>query len=189
MSTDPRHFDRLYADSPDPWHYETSGYEAEKYAACLALLPEGRFASGLEIGCSIGVLSAMLAERCTRFLGLDVAAQAVERARARDIPNAEFRVAHLPGDWPEGSFDLIVLSEVLYFFDADALDRLARRVAENLSPGGTVLMASYLGETETELDGAEAQAHFAGALARRRRARPLGERRDPRYVAQVFELP
>lgn len=187
MSTDPDHFDRLYADSPDPWDYETSDYEAAKYAACLDLLPQVQFRSGLELGCSIGVLSARLAERCDRFLGVDGAEEAIRQACARDLPNAEFRLARLPDGWPAGTFDLIVLSEVLYFFDRDDIDRLSVLTAGSLAPGGTVLLANYLGDTQTELDGRAAEALFLDRLALRR---PYRERRritEPEYQAVTLK--
>lgn len=164
MSTDPAFFERLYADNPDPWSYETSGYEAEKYRLCLGLLGDRRFNRGLEVGCSIGVLSAEIASRCDYFLGLDGAATAIDRARSRGMANAEFGVARLPSDWPVGQWDLIVLSEVLYFLDAEDIGRLASHVAETLVPGGRVLIASYLGDTETELDGPASEAVFRHAL-------------------------
>ncbi|SHJ25709.1 class I SAM-dependent methyltransferase [Wenxinia saemankumensis] len=164
MSTDPAHFDRLYAADPDPWGFETSAYEAAKLRACLDLLPEERFARGLELGCSIGVMSEALAARCGRFLGLDTARAAIDRARARRIANAEFRVAHLPRDWPDGGWDLIVLSEFLYFLDAEDIALTASRVASSLAPGGTLLLCCWLGPTETELDGRAAQSLFVDRL-------------------------
>jgi SAM-dependent methyltransferase len=187
MSTDPAFFQRLYADQPDPWGYESSPYEAEKYALCLGLLGDRRFARGLEIGCSIGVLSMRIAERCDTFLGLDGAPLAISRARDRGVQNAEFRVAVLPGDWPDGAWDLIVLSEVLYFFDAEDIGHLARHVARTLAPGGAVLIASYLGDTETELDGPASEARFLDCLARLRPMRAARRVARPRFQALVLE--
>ena len=34
-------FDELYERSADPWSYESSDYEREKYASTLAALPGG----------------------------------------------------------------------------------------------------------------------------------------------------
>ncbi|MGL6044624.1 MAG: SAM-dependent methyltransferase, partial [Sandaracinobacteroides sp.] len=63
-SLPPAYFDALYRDDPDPWRFATSGYEAGKYAATMDALPRGRYGSALEVGCSIGVLTAELARRC-----------------------------------------------------------------------------------------------------------------------------
>ena len=55
------YFDELYAGDPDPWGFETSAYEQAKYAATIDALEGRRYATALEIGCSIGVLTARLA--------------------------------------------------------------------------------------------------------------------------------
>ena len=73
QSWKPEVFDRLYASNPDPWGFETSEYEQAKYADTLAQLDGRHFRSGLELGCSIGVLSRLLGPRCDRLLGLDAA--------------------------------------------------------------------------------------------------------------------
>ncbi len=109
MSIDPAVFDRMYSENIDPWGYETSAYEAEKYALSLSLLDGRRFPRGVEIGCSIGVLSEQIARRCDYFLGVDAAEAALVRARSRGVANAEFRRAVLPREWPCGACDLIVL--------------------------------------------------------------------------------
>ena len=64
----PQYFERLYAESADPWDFEASPYETAKYAATLAALPRPRYANALELGCSIGVLTRQLAPRCERLL-------------------------------------------------------------------------------------------------------------------------
>src|SRR4051812_50160637 len=63
-----RYFDELYAGERDPWEFETSAYEQAKYDATLAALPRPLYRRGLEIGCSIGVLTARLAGRCASLV-------------------------------------------------------------------------------------------------------------------------
>ena len=41
-SLPPSYFDERYAANPDPWQFETSEYEREKYAATLAAMPRGQ---------------------------------------------------------------------------------------------------------------------------------------------------
>jgi hypothetical protein len=65
-----RYFDDLYAGERDPWEFETSAYEQAKYDATLAALPRPRYRRGLEIGCSIGVLTARLAGRCGSLVAI-----------------------------------------------------------------------------------------------------------------------
>jgi predicted TPR repeat methyltransferase len=152
---DARHFDDLYAASPDPWNFETSPYEAEKYAATIAALDGRRFAHGFEVGCSIGVLTARLAAQCDRLLAVDLAAAALAAARARNraAANVTFATATIPADWPGQAFDLIILSEVLYFLSAEEIDDTALRAHRSLAAGGVILLVNYLGRIDEPLGG------------------------------------
>lgn len=164
------YFDRRYAANPDPWRFETSDYERAKYDATLAALPRARYASGLEIACSIGVLTRRLAECCDALLALDVAEAALDRARARchGLYHVGFLCGQVPGDWPEGTFDLILLSEVVYYLDEADVGRLVERVQGCLQPGGDVVLVHWTGETHYPLTGDEAAVLFmekAGSLS------------------------
>ena len=98
------YFEALYAAEQDPWGFATSPYERAKYDHTLAALGGRRFARGLEVGCSIGVLTAALAERCDRLLAVDVAATAVARARERlaAAPGVTVERRSLPEEMPGG---------------------------------------------------------------------------------------
>jgi Nodulation protein S (NodS) len=66
------YFEELYAESNDPWNFETSVYERNKYGRTLQVLGERRFERALEAGASIGVFTEMLAGRCDELLAVDV---------------------------------------------------------------------------------------------------------------------
>ena len=169
-SLEPGYFDRLYASDPDPWRFETSYYERAKYAATVAALPRKRYRRGVEAGCSIGVLTAQLAARCDRMLGIDVAAAALDRARQRlaGVTNVEFSQLRLPSERPPGRFDLIALSEILYYFDIATLASLAEVVIDMAAPDADILMVHWLGPTpDYPLTGDTAVAAFLAALAPR----------------------
>src|SRR5947207_15351971 len=87
------YFDAMYQAAADPWGFEDRWYEQRKYAISLAQLPAARYRSAFEPGCSIGVLSRMLAARCDALLSCDVAAAAVRAAARR-----EARLAHVRGE-------------------------------------------------------------------------------------------
>ena len=161
-SLPPGYFDERYAADPDPWNFAESSYERDKYAATLAALPRPRYAAALEIGCSIGVLTAALAPRCDTLVALDVAEAALDQARARcrDLPGVRLLKAQVPGDWPEGRFDLILLSEVVYYLDAGDVAPRAGRVRGSLRPGGDVVLVHWTGETHYPLTGDEAADLF-----------------------------
>jgi SAM-dependent methyltransferase len=183
-SLPPGYFDERYAADPDPWNFEGSPYERDKYDATLAALPRPHYAAALEIGCSIGVLTAALAPRCDALTALDVAEAALDRARARcrDLPAVRLLRAQVPGEWPEGAFDLILLSEVVYYLDAGDVARLAARVCGSLRPGGDVVLVHWTGETHYPLTGDEAADLFIresrGTLAVDRQVRTRAYRLD-----------
>jgi SAM-dependent methyltransferase len=129
-SLDERYFERLYSQSDDPWNFATDAYELGKYRETLALLG-GPYRRGLEIGCSIGILTEMLAPRFEQLLAVDINARAIAQAKANCAgrPNVRFERMTVPRDFPLGPFDAVVLSEVGYYWsDADlalAMDRIA----------------------------------------------------------------
>lgn len=164
-SLPPAYFDDLYARSPDPWNFAASDYERAKYDATLAALPRPRYAAGFEVGCSIGVLTRRLAGRCGALLAVDVAEAALQRARQRcaDRANVTIRRMQVPEAWPGGGFDLIVLSEVLYYLSPAAVGRTAARVRASVRPGASVLLVHYVLPTDYPLSGDAASERFIAA--------------------------
>lgn len=145
MTLDSSYFDRLYADSQDPWSFESRWYERRKYAISLACLPRRRYRRAFEMGCSIGVLTALLADRCDELLAVDASNAAVEQARIRTHALNHVRIEHcrIPEQWPHGTFDLLVLSEIGYYFSARDLPRLITKAVHTLEPGGTLLAVHW----------------------------------------------
>jgi len=141
-----RLLDEMYERTEDPWEYAHSEYEQEKYAYSLAALPVTRYGSALEIGCSEGVFTDLLAERVDRLLAVDVSDIAIARARARCARHGhvEFRQFDLIADELTAQFDLIVCSEVLYYVPPFKRLVVARRIVELLKPGGTLLLVHTL---------------------------------------------
>ena len=166
-SRDAAHFERLYAASDDPWNFRASPYERGKYAATLAALPARRFARGLEVGCSIGELTRKLAPRCVALLGLDFAQAPLATARARcaDLAWVDFTRMAVPVEWPNGMFDLIVFSEVLYFLVPEDVRRMATRAKGCIGEGGVVLLVNFLGRTDDPGTGDSAADGFIAAAA------------------------
>ena len=164
-SRDAAYFEGLYAADPDPWRFKTSAYEAEKYAATVAAVADRRYAAGLEVGCSIGVLSERIAPLCDSFLGLDITEVPLVEARARcaGLAHAHFACMAVPGDWPTGRFDLILLSEVLYFLSEADIRATAARVRSSLAPGGRVLLVNWIGEPAPPQPGDVAAEAFIAA--------------------------
>jgi hypothetical protein len=148
-------FEEDYATDPDPWGFSSRWYEARKYALTLAALPRRRYRRGFEPGCSIGVLTAMLAPRCDYLLAADAVDAALEQARGRVEGLAQVEVAKLtlPHEWPDGPWDLVVLSEIAYYFDLRDLTRLLDRAADTTEDGATLVAVHWRGETDYPLSG------------------------------------
>ncbi len=149
MTLPGKYFHGLYAGSADPWGFTDRWYEERKRALTLAALPERRYATAFEPGCSIGVLTEGLAARCDDLLAWDVSPTALAAAAARLAGTAvRLEQRSLPRDWPDGRFDLVVLSELLYYLADDDLRTVAARAVEAVAPGGTLLSIHWLHPVE-----------------------------------------
>jgi SAM-dependent methyltransferase len=148
------HYERVW-QAGDAWELESSDFEQARYDRQLALLAGRRYERALELGCGSGGFTRRLAGVADRVVALDVAAAAIDRARAATVgagPGVvEFRVADVM-DYdpaPEGPWDLIVLSETIYcvgwlypFFD---VAWMADRLFAATRPGEQLLLANTYG--------------------------------------------
>ncbi|AQT80581.1 SAM-dependent methyltransferase [Mycolicibacterium litorale] len=174
------YFDALYDASPDPWELASRWYERRKYAITLALLPEPRYRHAFEPGCSVGVLTELLTERCDHVTAVDVADAALAEADAR-LRRAGRRDAvtlsrqSMEATWPAVAFDLVVISEIGYYFDAETLratlDREVSLLCSKSRPPATVICAHWRhpvadyplsGDDVTEIIGATTGLHRIG---------------------------
>lgn len=158
------YFDALYNDNADPWQYQTRWYEKRKRDICLAVLPQAQYANAIELGCGNGVFSELLAQRCQALLSLDGNKHAVQLAKQRlvklphvkviqgVIPNilfsleAFFLETHPISDSILAStppFDLIVISEILYYLPPKQIDRVIAWIEQHLAKGGTLLCCHW----------------------------------------------
>ena len=145
MTTPIAYFEQMYARAPDPWSFETRWYDARKHALTAAAPTRPRYRSAFEPGCSTGRLTARLAPLCDRLLAVDAVESAVESAARRltDTPNVIVRKARIPDEWPTESFDLIVLSELGYYFDDADLATVLDRAVSSLEPGGDLIAVHW----------------------------------------------
>jgi trans-aconitate methyltransferase len=179
------HFDGLYDQSADPYGFTSRWYETRKYALSLAMLPWPRYRRAFEPGCSIGVLTAQLAGRCDSLLSCDGSAAAVATARERtaQFPQVTVEQRLVPADWPAAEFDLIVLSELLYYLSDEDLARTTGLAVDSLAGGGTLLAVHWRRPVPFHPqtgDGAHA------ALAARPELTLLADHREPDFLAQVY---
>jgi trans-aconitate methyltransferase len=179
------YFDDMYAAAADPWGFEERWYERRKYAISLAMLPRERYRAAFEPGCSVGVFTRMLASRCGSLLACDLAAAAVKATAARtaDLPQVQVEQRDIAGQWPSGRFDLIVLSEVLYYFGEHDLEQVLKRAAAALEPDGTLLAVHWrypVAEYPRSGDDVHAALAAAPGLA------PLAVHSEADFLAEVY---
>jgi SAM-dependent methyltransferase len=83
------------------------------------------------------------------LLATDIAPSAIDRARVRcaQSSNVLLACADLSSEIPEGPFDLIVFSEIGYYFTRDHLAALARQLTRTLDEGGQFVGVHWLGHS------------------------------------------
>lgn len=145
VAFDAEFFETMYRACDDPWGIGQHWYEARKRAMLLSVLPRARFRRAFEPGCGNGELSLSLAERCDALVAGDAVDTAVRRTtqRCATLPNVSVRTMRLPQDWPEGRFDLVVLSELLYYLSPAALACLYERLGSSLTDDGCVVACHW----------------------------------------------
>ncbi|WP_068270046.1 SAM-dependent methyltransferase [Aldersonia kunmingensis] len=183
------YFERLYQTASDPWGLQDRWYERRKYALTVASLPQQRYRRVLEPGCSVGVLTAMLAARCDELIATDVVESAlgVTEQRVASTPGlgkVQCRRWALGSPWARlGRFDLVVLSEVGYYLQAEALQDSLDTIVDHLDPGGHLLCVHWQHPApDYPLTGAQVHriAHSTAGLS------PLASYRDPDFHLDVF---
>lgn len=121
--------------------YQGDVVEAGRYGALLGYLRRRRPGRILDVGCGEGLFRRFLAEGdFVSYLGVDIAAGAIEQATALADDRTSFAVAELPG--PDlGPFDVVVLNEVLYYLPS--ADEFLERVGRLLSEDAAVLTSIW----------------------------------------------
>jgi SAM-dependent methyltransferase len=187
----PSYFDDVYRANEDPWGFETSTYEREKYATTLAALPRPHYGRAFEIGCSLGVLTEQLAPRCGHLLAVDVTEAPLQRARQRcaHLPQVEFRLLRVPDEFPvPANFDLIMVSEVGYYWSPADLARAADQLVAGLDVGGQILLVHWTPEVhDYPLTGDEVHDFFLQKASANGPLRHLAGQRHEQYRLDLLE--
>jgi SAM-dependent methyltransferase len=144
----PAAFEQFYAKEHDPFGFDSSPYEAGKFAHLIEALDGRRYGRALEIGCSVGSFTEKLADVCDEVVGTDISQAAVDRTRQRLRGRSNVRIERLtfPAEQPQGTFDLIVCSDVLYYLSDRDLPPAIKLLAGLVRPGGSLLALHYLGD-------------------------------------------
>jgi 2-polyprenyl-6-hydroxyphenyl methylase/3-demethylubiquinone-9 3-methyltransferase len=127
----------------DLWERLPDELEPPSFERRLAFL-RGSVRAGdraLDVGSGVGDFTAALAEAGAAAIGVEVAENALARARTRH-PDRDFRLAPLDGPLPfeDGSFELVWASEVIEHVTDTA--RWLSEVRRVLVPGGRLLVTT-----------------------------------------------
>jgi len=179
------YFDRMYEGSADPWQLQNRWYEQRKFAITMALLPHPRYRHAFEPGCSVGVLTGLLAARCDHVTATDVAPAAIDAARER-LTDASITLMQrsLDEPWPATDFDLVVLSEVGYYLQASTLREMLDREVPRLENPATVVAAHWRHSVEDyPMTGDQTNGVIAATAGLHR----IGGYRDEDVAIEVFD--
>jgi SAM-dependent methyltransferase len=141
-------FEHLYLEHQDPFNYRYSPYEGEKYRRTLSCAVNWRRRSerALEVGCSIGVFSPLLAASFHKVTAIDVSKEAL-RTAAEGNPgidnirfvHGDFRYIDLGTD----QYDLILCAEVLYYIHREKdIQKVCRQLDRYLASDGVIIMVT-----------------------------------------------
>jgi len=184
------YFNEFYSRGSDPWNFESSPYELSKYRATLAALPRETYQNVFEIGCSIGVLTEMLASKCEKLLAAEPADVPLEKAKQRlkNFSHVSFRKMFVPQDFPGETFDLILLSEVGYFLSREDLEKLAGLMIGRLGPGGQLLLVHWTPVVpDFPLTGDEVHDYFIDLSLQKKHLKHLLQQREEKFRLDLFE--
>lgn len=146
-------FDLNYFLRKDPWNYRRSDLEQGKYQDILSLLPPRPIAEALEVGCAEGVFTKMLSASVETLTGIDSSPTALGRARRAltGIPRVDLQQMDIGQQNPNGRFDLIVASEVLYYLGSnEQIAGVGQRMLDWLNPGGYLLLCHMRTQVDEE---------------------------------------
>jgi SAM-dependent methyltransferase len=140
--------DREFERRRDPWGYTTI-YGRERLhreAGILDGVRRGaRFNKALEVGCAEGVFTELLVRRCEFLLAVDICTIALARARerCRESKHVKFEEWNLLCDPLPGTFDLIVVEDVLDYIGRPwILHTVREKLVDGLRPGGYLLVGN-----------------------------------------------
>jgi hypothetical protein len=153
-------FEAKYQASEDPWSFSRSPYELGRYHAILNSVGDSSYKLAFEPGCSVGVLTEMLAARCERIEAYDISPTAVRNARLRCMREKSVHVfqASMQSILPSGA-DLYLLCEVGYYLTQTQLSALLEQHVACLRPGAAVIGCHWLGHSADHvLNGDEVHA-------------------------------
>ncbi len=179
------HFEQLHRDRADPWDVTSSWYERRKYAITMSCLPREHYHRAWEPGCSIGGLTVQLAERAGVVDASDFSETALTAARSAtaQLPGVTIRRSALPQPPPGSGYDLIMLSEVLYYLSGSDRELTLRAAEAAATPDADLVVVHWRHHPE---DAWASGADVNAAVRARPGWTPLAQHEEPDFVLDVL---
>jgi 2-polyprenyl-3-methyl-5-hydroxy-6-metoxy-1,4-benzoquinol methylase len=137
-------FERKYRFAADPW---AATSRSDYYEALRGFIRrwKSQCDSILDCGCGEGYFTSQLQQFSENVHGIDVSRTAIERAR-KQYPGGHWHTCDLRDisrlDFSPGRFDLIICSQVLYYFSWSEATTFLSELEELLSSGGLLCVAA-----------------------------------------------
>jgi SAM-dependent methyltransferase len=147
------HYESVWTQD-DPWNFDNSRLDDERYLRQLALVRDRHYERVLDIGCGSGQFATRISDIATRVVALDIAPAAIARARLRcaDKHNVDCRAVNIM-DYDaraEGPWELIVMSESIYclgwLYPLFDIGWLVSELLAAMSDNGRFLLVNTLGK-------------------------------------------
>ena len=139
-------FEHKYRKYGDYFGYHVSKYALYEYELTLRTLLSYRNGAdnALEIGCSVGVFTRMIAPEFTSVTAVDIAEEALNRAAAfvGDAGVVNYVRSDLVSLELDRTFDVIICAEVLIYVPELQADRVCKVLERHLSPKGVIIEVS-----------------------------------------------
>jgi SAM-dependent methyltransferase len=139
-------FEHKYRKHGDYFGYRTNPYEQEKYERTLACMMQWRRAAGsaLEIGCSVGVFTRMIADRFDSVVAVDIAKEALAIAAGQvgGVGDVSYVQSDLVSLDLGKTFDIVFCAEVLMYVREGDAAKACAVLDRHLATGGLIIEVS-----------------------------------------------
>jgi len=131
----------------DPWDYEKNPDDLARRTILLSAIPKKKYRNVLDIGCGNGFITNYLPGE--KIIGVDISSKAVQFAKKNAPSHIEYfpySIFDLPFLKWENSFDLIVITGVLYPQYIGNSEKLVYSIIDDLLLPNGILVSCHIEE-------------------------------------------
>lgn len=181
-------FEMRFRQDPDPWQTHTRRREKVKRHQLMQAAGFRRWSRALELGAGNGSNTVLLARRSLQLDACEATDSgfALIQEAVASLPNVQVCKHVIPERFPSSFYDLIVISEVLYYLPPGHLRKLSRAISRALVPGGRLVLAHHHRRfADAWLGGATAQENLIRAISAP--LRPVFLRRNHLWIVAGWD--